>query len=70
MRGFYLQVAELNEIRETIVRMAFAKLDKNGSGEITIDDLRGVYDCSKHPAVKSGSKTEDDVLGEFLLAHV
>jgi hypothetical protein len=59
-------IAELNEVRETIVRMAFAKLDKNGSGEITIDDLKGVYDCSKHPAVKSGAKTEDDVLGEFL----
>lgn len=56
-------IAELNEVRETIVRMAFSKLDKNGSGEITIDDLKGVYDCTKHPAVKSGSKTEDDVLG-------
>jgi hypothetical protein len=59
-------IAELNEVRETIVLMAFQKLDKNGSGEITIDDLKGVYDCSKHPAVKNGSKTEDDVLGEFL----
>jgi len=60
-------LSELNEIRETIVRMAFKKLDKNGSGEITVDDLRGVYDCSKHPAVKNGSKTEDEVLSEFLL---
>lgn len=59
-------IEELNEVRETIVRMAFQKLDKNGSGEITIDDLKGVYDCTKHPAVKNGSKTEDDVLGEFL----
>lgn len=25
-----------------------------GSGEVTVDDLRGVYDCSKHPAVKNG----------------
>merc|ERR1711865_474471 len=60
------KVAELNEIRETIVRMAFKKLDKNGSGEVTVDDLRGVYDCSKHPAVKNGSKKEDEVLSEFL----
>merc|ERR1711865_457078 len=60
------KLADLNEIRETIVRMAFQKLDKNGSGEITVDDLRGVYDCSKHPAVKNKIKTEDEVLKEFL----
>ena len=59
-------ILELNEVRETIVRMAFRKLDKNGSGEITTDDLKGVYDCSKHPAVKNGLKSEDEVLGEFL----
>ena len=59
-------IPELNEVRETIVRMAFSKLDANGSGEITVDDLKGVYDCSKHPAVKGKTKTEDEVLGEFL----
>jgi len=45
---------------------AYKKLDKDGSGEITIKDLKGVYNARNHPDVKSGKKTEDDVLYEFL----
>ena len=41
-------------------------MDKNGNGNIEVDDLKGVYNATKHPDVKSGKKTEDEVLGEFL----
>jgi Ca2+-binding EF-hand superfamily protein len=41
-------------------------LDKDGSGEITVDDLIGIYNGKMHPDVKAGKKTEDDVLKEFL----
>ena len=33
---------------------------------MTIDDLHGVYDGSKHPDVVAGKKTSDDVLNEFI----
>ena len=45
---------------------AYKKLDKDCSAEITIKDLKGVYNARNHPDVKSGKKTEDNVLYEFL----
>lgn len=38
---------------------AFKKFDKDNSGTINIDDLKDVYNASKHPDVKAGKKTED-----------
>jgi hypothetical protein len=45
---------------------AFKKLDRDNSGLIDIKDIKGVYDASKHPDVKSGKKSEDEILGEFI----
>ncbi|CAG9313621.1 unnamed protein product [Blepharisma stoltei] len=56
----------LNDFRKNIVNQAWTKLDRDGSGVVDITDLRGVYDARGHPDVKSGKKTEDQVLGEFL----
>ncbi|XP_075264946.1 calcyphosin-like protein [Convolutriloba macropyga] len=56
----------LNPKREKYVQQAFEKLDKDKSGNITIDDLRGVYDVSAHPKVVSGEWTEDQALDGFL----
>ena len=33
---------------------------------MNIDDLKGVFNAAQHPDVRSGKKTEDDVLNEFL----
>lgn len=41
-------------------------MDKNQDGVLTIDDIKGTYNASAHPDVKSGKKTEDEVLREFL----
>ena len=46
--------------------MAFDILDKDGSGEIDIDDVVGTYDVSKHPDVISKKKTQREALLEFL----
>eukprot|EP00339_Tiarina_fusa_P016332 CAMPEP_0117023572 /NCGR_PEP_ID=MMETSP0472-20121206/17580_1 /TAXON_ID=693140 ORGANISM="Tiarina fusus, Strain LIS" /NCGR_SAMPLE_ID=MMETSP0472 /ASSEMBLY_ACC=CAM_ASM_000603 /LENGTH=64 /DNA_ID=CAMNT_0004729731 /DNA_START=2362 /DNA_END=2559 /DNA_ORIENTATION=+ len=46
--------------------MAFKKLDKTNNGVLSLDDIRGVYNAKHHPDVKSGKKTEDEILGEFL----
>jgi len=59
-------IGEMNQMRKNLIKKVFAKLDKNGNGAIEIDDIKGVYNGSKHPDVKSGKKTEDEILGEFL----
>ena len=59
-------VGEMNDFRKGICKKAFAKMDKNGNGSIELDDIRGVYNAKQHPDVKSGKKTEDEILAEFL----
>lgn len=56
----------MNERRQNVVAQAFQKLDRTGDGVVRVDDLRGVYDVSHHPAIKSGSKTPEQVLAAFL----
>jgi len=59
-------IGEMNHFRKTLVRKAFDKLDKNANGIIEIDDIKGVYNAKFHPEVKSGKKTEEEVLFEFI----
>ena len=56
----------MNPFRQKIVKTAFTQLDRDGSGVIDLNDIKGVYNASRHPDVKSGKKTEDEVLGEFI----
>lgn len=56
----------MSNSRKAVVGRAFNKLDKDGNGYVDINDIRGVYSASFHPDVKSGKKTEAQVLQEFL----
>ena len=42
---------ELSDFRRGLIEKAFRKLDKDGSGFIEIDDIRDLYNASKHPDV-------------------
>jgi len=53
-------------IRTALVMKAFRKLDTDGSGELTIDDLQGVFNVARHPQVLSGAITEKQALQGFL----
>jgi len=57
---------ELNERRTTLVLMAFQVIDKDGSGILDMDDIKDVYDASKHPDVISGKRKASAILKEFL----
>lgn len=56
----------MSKSRKDIVHKAFNKLDKSGDGFITNEDLKGVYDVTKHPKYKSGEWTEDQCFRTFL----
>ena len=49
-----------------MVVKAFNFIDATGDGILDINDIKGKYDGTKHPDVRSGKKTEDEVLAEFL----
>lgn len=57
---------EMNPSRVSLVKLAFKALDKDGDGVLRTNDIKGVYSARHHPDVKSGKKSEDEVLGEFL----
>jgi calcyphosin len=59
-------VGEMNDRRRSQVLLAFAKMDRDGSGIVNIEDVKGVYNARLHPDVRSGKKSEEDVLYEFL----
>lgn len=59
-------VGEMNDRRRALVQQVFTKFDRDGSGQVGIEDLKGIYSAAHHPEVRSGKKTEEDVLYEFL----
>ena len=56
----------LNPFRQKLVDQAWNIIDRDGNGQLDINDIKGRYDASKHPDVVQGKKTEAEVLGEFL----
>lgn len=49
-----------------IIDKAFLKFDKDCSGFIEPSDMKGIYDATQHPKVRSGEMTENQVFAEFL----
>lgn len=42
---------ELNDFRRGLIEKAFRKIDKDGSGVLDYEDIKDVYNASKHPDV-------------------
>ncbi|OMJ78708.1 hypothetical protein SteCoe_21428 [Stentor coeruleus] len=57
---------KLNDNRLRLVALAYEKLDKNGDGQVTLDDIAKIYDASKHPEVRAGRLTEEQVFRQFI----
>ncbi|VDM05417.1 unnamed protein product [Schistocephalus solidus] len=56
----------LSNARLNLINQAFIKMDKTKDGVITAEDLKGVYNVSKHPKYLNGEWTEDQVFAEYL----
>ena len=57
---------EMNSFRKAIAMKAYKIMDSDKSGQLDINDIRQTYNAKQHPDVKSGKKTEDEILSEFL----
>jgi len=55
-----------NSRRHAIIDKAFLKFDKEGNGFVDVADLKGSYNCSKHPKVLSGELSQDLAFTYFL----
>ena len=58
----------MNKRRLDLVREAFRKIDLDGSGVVTFGELCTIYgkNLSDHPLIKSGERTPEEVLREFI----
>lgn len=56
----------MNDRREELVGLAFKQLDKRGQGVVKFSELCKIYDASRHPEVKAGHATEEDIVKEFI----
>ncbi|EGR32539.1 hypothetical protein IMG5_078650 [Ichthyophthirius multifiliis] len=56
----------MNQIRRRLVHQAFNILDKDCSGIVDLYDIKQIYNGKMHPDVKSGKRTEESVLLEFI----
>lgn len=56
----------MNARRRAMVMLAYDVLDRDGSGVVDMKDIASAYDASEHPEVKDGTKTEEEVLTEFM----
>lgn len=56
----------MNPTRVAVCKKAYKIMDSNNSGTLDINDIRQTYNAKQHPDVKSGKKTEEDILNEFL----
>lgn len=46
----------------------FSRIDRQGTGNVKMNDLKAVFTGSNHPEVRLGNKTQDEIVGEFLEA--
>eukprot|EP01116_Phalansterium_solitarium_P021845 TRINITY_DN6978_c0_g1_i1.p1 TRINITY_DN6978_c0_g1~~TRINITY_DN6978_c0_g1_i1.p1 ORF type:complete len:301 (-),score=66.25 TRINITY_DN6978_c0_g1_i1:338-1138(-) len=58
----------LSDRRKKFVKLAFGLMDADGSGEITLSDIKQNYDAKGHPKVLAKEMTEDQALEELLYA--
>jgi len=56
----------LSTSRIRLIEQAFDKMDKTGDGQVTLEDLKKVYNVYQNPDFLSGKKTEEEILHNFL----
>ena len=57
---------ELTPRRAKMVAKVFTMLDRDGSGQVSISDIIGVFDVSLNPEFIERRKTREQILSEFL----
>lgn len=57
---------KLSKRKESMILKAFAQLDKDGSGVVTVGEVIHLYDVIQHPDFKNHSKTKEQIVGELL----
>ncbi|CAG9326537.1 unnamed protein product [Blepharisma stoltei] len=57
---------DISQKRKDLIAMAYKKLETNSDGQVTLSGIRQNYNGTAHPEFRSGAKTRDQVLVEFM----
>ena len=64
---FQLCRDELTERKRAMVQKVFRHLDRNNSGEISVEDIINNYDVSNIKEYQDKKKSKEELIGEFLM---
>lgn len=56
----------MSDNRVALIEKVFSKLDRDGTGVVTMKDLDGIYNYLDHPQYISGEKTKHQIFKDFL----
>jgi Ca2+-binding EF-hand superfamily protein len=59
-------VGDMNAFRVSLVEKAYKTLDFNNDGQVSMEEFKMKYNAQQHPDVRTGKRTEDEVLTEFM----
>lgn len=59
-------VGDMNQFRRSLVERAFKTIDINQDGAVDLEEFKQRYNANMHPDVRSGKRTEDEILVEFM----
>jgi len=59
-------LGDVNSRRLKFVHLAFQQADRTRDGIVSVDDLVGIYGVSTHPKYRSGNKSTNQILSEFI----
>jgi hypothetical protein len=58
-------LGDLNNYRLNIIRQAFTALDVDKSGHLDLNEVKSIFNPTRHPDVVSGTRSVEDVRQEF-----
>lgn len=56
----------MSQNRISLIEKAFAKLDSNEDGNVTIEDLKHKYNIQSDPEYQNGALSEEEILNTFI----
>jgi len=57
---------KIKKRRAVLIKQAWGYLDTAGDGKVTMADMQTKYDCSQAEEVLAGTKTEEEIMDEFM----
>ena len=59
-------IGQINPNRETILKNIYSNFKKDNNGNVSLSEIKILFNASKHPDVLNGQKSRGQVYGEFL----